>query len=240
MSKLSNYLTSGTHAARPATPTLGTNEISFYYETDTLNTFVYVTGTGWVQVNPGPPAIVQQKAATGSGSVTLASAPIAGNLLIGLTSDGGTSENPGTGWTKLAFNVASQDGAGIYWKLAGGSESTTQTPTTATPGGICVFEINNGSPGAFTQNVDLSGTAIAASTVSTKLTSSLIVGMACNRSASVAPSSITGATLLGTLAQGSSRTVQMFKVTAPANGTNTVTANYSPSQGAIIPMIEIG
>ena len=238
--KITDYATVGTYAARPATPNTAAGEISFYYETDTSHLFCYVIGTGWVQIDSGP-AIVQQKAATGSGSVTLAGAPTAGNLLVAFTSDGGTSESAASGWTKIAFTVAANDGAGIYWKLAGAGESTTQTPTTATPAGICIFEIANASPGVFTQNADLSGTAIAASTTSTKSTgNSLIIGMACNRSATVAPTSITGATLLGVIAQGSSRTVQMFRVTTPVNGTNTVTANYATSQGAIIPMIEIG
>lgn len=238
--KITDYIAYGTHAARPAAPSLGANEIALYYESDTLHMFAWVSGA-WVQVDGAPaPTIVQQKANTGSGGVTFAAAPTLGNLLVGLTSDIGTSESPSAGWTKLAFNSAAQDGAGIFWKLAGAGESTTQTPTTATPGGVCVFEISNASPGAFTQNVDLSGTAIAASTTSTKTSGSLIIGMACNRNAAVAPTSITGATLLGAIAQGSSRTVQMFKVTAPVNGINTVTANYASSQGGVIPMIEIG
>lgn len=238
--KITDYAAVGTHAARPATPNTAAGEISFYYETDTSHLFCYIIGTGWVQTDNAP-SIVQQKAVVNAGSAVMGSGPVLGNLLIALTADPGTSENPGSGWTRLAFNSAVNDGVGIFWKLAGASESTTQTPTTATPAGMVIFEVANASPGAFTQNPDLSGTAIAASTTSTKKSGSgLVLGMACNRSASVAPTSITGATLLGSAVQGSSRTVQPFRVTTPTNGTNTVTANYASSQGAVIPMIDVG
>lgn len=49
-----DYMKEGTHAARPATPAVGTNGIAIYYETDTTNTFLYdSTGAAWVQINGG-------------------------------------------------------------------------------------------------------------------------------------------------------------------------------------------
>ena len=46
--KLTDSIANGTHSARPATPNVGSNGISIYYETDTGNTFVYSTTAGWV------------------------------------------------------------------------------------------------------------------------------------------------------------------------------------------------
>jgi hypothetical protein len=48
---LNDYLGVGTHAARPATPPVG-SLAAFYYETDTTNTFIW-TGSAWSQVNGG-------------------------------------------------------------------------------------------------------------------------------------------------------------------------------------------
>jgi hypothetical protein len=164
---------------------------------------------------------------------------VQGNLLLAITSDLGSSETASAGWTKINFTAGAQDGSGFFWKVAGVSESTTQTPLTGlSTGSVTVFEISNATPAAlWINNVDLSGTAIAASLTIAK--AKLVVGVATNRS-TTGPTSITNATLLGSAATGGSRAAQPFKITTPAQGSNTVTANYATSQGATIPMIEIG
>lgn len=49
-SLITDYLGYGTHAARPATPNVGSGVTVVYYETDTGNTFAW-TGSGWAQLN---------------------------------------------------------------------------------------------------------------------------------------------------------------------------------------------
>ena len=202
-----------------------------------------LVGTTWTPTTPsgGPiPTIVQEASTAGNiGPVTLGVAPTQNNLLFAITCDNGVSENPSSGWTKLFFASAVNDGVGFLYKIAGASEGTTQTPTTSTaPGSVTVFEIANATPSwLYAENKDLSGSAIAA-TVQASL-AQLVIGVACNRS-TTGPTSITGATLLGAGVSGGSRFAQPFKVTAPIIGTNTITANYATSQGAAIPMIEIG
>lgn len=238
---LTSYIGQGLLASRPVTPVLVTGAAGLWYSTDTTTLSVYAGGS-WHDVKGGAATLVQQKAAVNTNSVTLSAAPTQGNLLVAITTDLGTTEAAGSGWTKIIFTSAANDGAGFFWKVAGVSESATQTPLTAlSTGSTTIFEIANATPASlFANNVDLSGTAIAASLTAAKIVGGLVLGVACNRSASVAPSSITNATLLGAAVQGGSRTVQPFKVTTPVQGSNTVTANYSPSQGAAIPMIEIG
>lgn len=46
-----DYLGEGTHAGRPASPSIPTGGIAIYYETDTGSTFVWnTTGAAWVQI----------------------------------------------------------------------------------------------------------------------------------------------------------------------------------------------
>lgn len=59
--KLQTYLGSGTLAARPATPNIATGMAAFYYGTDTLAMYAYVSGTGWSTVT----------GSGGSGALTL-------------------------------------------------------------------------------------------------------------------------------------------------------------------------
>lgn len=240
-SHIVDYVTWGLASARPSTPAGDSTAASFYYATDTGVLSVYASGS-WHNVTAAStdPAVVQQKAVVNSNSVTLGSTPVQNNLLLAITDDPGVSETANTGWTKISFVSAAQDGVGFFWKTAGASESTTQQPITGTlsTGSTTVFEISNATPAAlFANNVDLSGTAIAASITAAK--AKLIVGAATNRT-STGPTSITGATNLGSTVSGGSRAVQPFKITSPAIGSNTVTANYATSQGATIPMIEIG
>ncbi len=48
--KITDFIAYGTHAARPATPNVGTGCSSVYFETDTNNAFVW-TGSAWAQLN---------------------------------------------------------------------------------------------------------------------------------------------------------------------------------------------
>lgn len=239
-SKITDYQTWGLAAARPATPAGDSAATSFYYATDTGVLSVYASGA-WhaVTAASSDPAVVQQKAVVNTNTMTLGSGPVQNNLLLAITSDLGSSETAGSGWTRINFTAGAQDGSGFFWKVAGVSESTTQTPLTGlSTGSLTIFEISNATPAAlWINNVDLSGTAIAASLTAAK--AKLIVGVATNRS-TTGPTSITGATLLGSTVSGGSRAAQPFKVASPAIGSNTVTANYATSQGATIPMIEIG
>jgi hypothetical protein len=239
--KITDFIAYGTHAARPAAPTLGTGEIAVYYETDTLHMFAYVSGA-WVQIDgTAAPAVVQVKSVAGTiGAVTLSAAPTAGNLMLAITTDVGVSEAAAAGWTQaFPFVAAGADGAGFYWKVAGVAESATQTPTSSTAtGSVTIFEIANATPAALRGlNLDLTGTALAASCSAAH--GALVIGVACCR-ANVTPTSITGGTVIAGGANSASRSAQPFKVTAPAQGTNTVTVNYAASQGAAIPMIEVG
>lgn len=238
-SKITDYQTWGLAAARPATPAGDSAATSFYYATDTGALSVYASGA-WHTVSGGP-AFVQAKAAVNTNSVVMAAAPTQFNLLVAITSDLGSSETAGSGWTKINFTAGAQDGSGFFWKVAGASESTTQTPLTAlSTGSVTVFEFSNATPAAlWINNVDLSGTAIAASITIARKVAPLVVGVATNRS-TTGPTSITGATLIGSPVTGGSRAAQPFQITSPVQGSNTVTANYATSQGATIPMIEIG
>lgn len=237
---LTSYIGQGLLANRPVTPVLVTGAAGLWYSTDTTTLSVYAGGS-WHDVKGGAATLVQQKAAVNTNSVTLGTGPVQGNLLLAITTDLGVGETASAGWTKISFTSAANDGAGFFWKVAGAGESTTQAPLTGlTTGSTTVFEISNATPAAlFANNVDLSGTAIAASLTGAKVVGGLILGVACNRSLT-GPTSITNATLLGAAVTGGSRAVQPFKVTTPAQGVNTVTANYGTSQGAAIPMIEVG
>src|SRR5579872_7116317 len=94
---ITNFIASGTHAARPVTPTLLAGETAVYYETDTLHMFAFPFGGAWTQIDSvggSVPAIVQNACvavAAHTTGITLGSAPINGNLLIALVSDQSTS-----------------------------------------------------------------------------------------------------------------------------------------------------
>lgn len=241
--KITDYTTWGLAAARPATPANDSAAASFYYATDTGALSVYANGA-WHSVTAvsDDPAIVQQKSVVNSNSVTLSSGPVQHNLLLAITDDPGVSETANTGWTKISFVSAAQDGVGFYWKVAGAAESTTQQPITGTlsTGSTTIFEISNATPSSlFANNVDLSGTAINASVNVARNTNQLVIGVVTNRTTN-APTSITGATILSGSASGGSRHAAPFKITTPVQGSNTVTANFAGSEGCTIPMIEIG
>ena len=100
-------------------------------------------GSGVTATNP---SVVQSKVVAGSSiaSVTMTTAPANGNLLIAFV--GSTSAlTANTGWVQLDYNTAGMDWGGIYYKVAGASESTTQQPITSggSPSEIAIYEVEN-------------------------------------------------------------------------------------------------
>jgi hypothetical protein len=95
--------------------------------------------------NPGtPPTVVQFGGdTTGSGSVTLGTAPVNGNLLVAMSFNP-TSDATGTGWTKQVDNTGGTDYGIIFTKVAGAGESTTQTPgaVLSGTGAIAMWELH--------------------------------------------------------------------------------------------------
>lgn len=226
--KMTDYMMSGTHAARPAAPTLGTGEIALYYETDTTNTFVW-TGAAWVQANGGlPPTVVQFGQVTTRDSITLPAPPTQGNLLLGFLSDG-TSTSPGAGWTVLQQHTNANDNDIIVYKFAGAAESATQTPNTHTGAGGTggIVEVANCGM------VDSNGAEVTAANTQTLAVNSptggLILGAAMAVQTTVLPTNLGIATQLQAGSTGNSRGIVLFKVAAPALGSNSVVATYAGS-----------
>lgn len=94
----------------------------------------------------GVPTIVQSKAidlSSLSSGITLDAAPTNGNLLVAIVFSATTTSAPSatSGWTSL--NLTNTDPRSrVCYKVAGGSETATQNPTTTTDGGaIILFEI---------------------------------------------------------------------------------------------------
>lgn len=239
-----NFMSSGLHSARPATPTLNTGEIAFYYETDTNHLFAYVSG-GWTQIDSSSAGatIVQEVSAALSShatGVTMTSGPVQGNLLIAMISDQVSLPTVNTGWTELQTKTGVNDDAAIMYKLAGASESTSQTPCSDThQGTITIYEISGGSAAPFDIVEDYSGSAVTETAHSGK-SSGLIIGVFVNRSLT-GPTSITGTNVTAdTPVSGVSRTIAPFHISPAADGANTATANYGTSQGGLFIAVSVG
>lgn len=223
----------GTHASRPATPSVPTGGTSIYYETDTTNTFAW-SGSAWVQINGTggggtTPAIVQNGAISGSSgiqSVTLGAAPTNGNMLIAFV-DNASSLTAGTGWTVLGQAVGTGiDFAFVAWKVAGAGESTTQTPVSAAAAGaIVIYELTNGGP-TLPSVVSLSG-ASNSYTVRSAHSGGLLIGAIANDQTTDLPTAITGATLDSSSGVGT-RSIRGFHLT-PSAGLNTIAYTYAAS-----------
>lgn len=114
-----------------------------------------------------PPSIVQTQAVQGSGiiSVTFGAAPTNGNLLVAFFFDTGGNPTAGSGWTALDLATSAALDASIFTKVAGASESTTQTPSSSTGGqtSLIVWEIS----GAVTGVVDFQAVGSNGSSVPT-------------------------------------------------------------------------
>jgi len=223
----SEYMKSGTHAARP-TPSLGTNEIAIYYETDTLHLFAWVSGA-WTQIDTNdPPAVVQFGQVTTRDSITLGAAPTQGNLLIGFLSDG-TSTSIGSGWSLLRQTAQSNDNTIIVFKIAGAAESATQTPNAHTGAGGTggIVEV---SLGGIIDGNDAQVTAANTQTLTVNAKNGgLILGAVMAVQTAVLPTSLTNATQLQAGSTGNSRGITLFKNASPALGSNSVVATYAGS-----------
>lgn len=245
--KITDFMSTGTHAARPATPTLGTGEIAVYYEADTLHMFAYVSGS-WVQIDSASvaPTVVQVKSvaqASHATGITLAGAPTNGNLLVAFGSDQTSSPTANTGWQMLQQAGFANDGYGVAIKQAGAGESATQTPfSDSHQGTITIFEITPAAGGLSKVDGNFTGTAVAETAPSTKSSGGLVIGLFVSRG-TVAASSLTGTGVTADTAgnvTGVNRTVSPFHITNPVSGNNTVTANYSPSQSGLFVSLSLG
>lgn len=145
---ITDYIGRGTHANRPVTPgPIPTGCTALYYETDTTTLF-YWSGAAWVQVGGGysagtVPTVVQTAfSVNGTNSAVFGVAPTNGNLLVAMWCNP-TSATVGAGWTSQVTNSTGTDFSGIYTKVAGAGESTTQTPLggVSTTGGMVIWEI---------------------------------------------------------------------------------------------------
>lgn len=227
--KITDFMSTGTLAARPATPTLGTGEIAVYYATDTLHMFVYVTGTGWVQIDSaGAPAVVQFAQVTTRDSITLPAPPTQGNLLLGFLSDG-TSTSIGAGWSLLRQTAQANDNTIIVFKIAGSGESATQSPNAHTGAGGTggIVEV---SLGGIIDGNDAEVTAANTQTLAVNAKDGgLIIGAVMAVATTNLPTGLTGAVQLQAGSAANSRSITLFKVAAPALGSNSVIATYAGS-----------
>lgn len=110
---ISTYLATGTHASRPATPNVASGVTCVYYETDTLNAFVW-TGSAWVQIN-GSGAVVQisqQKLSATQATVSFTSIPGSyTDLIVAYTARGTNADNAGS----FAVQCNGDTGANYDW-----------------------------------------------------------------------------------------------------------------------------
>lgn len=242
------FMQSGLHANRPATPSLLTGEIALYYETDTSHLFAYIQGTGWVQIDSAAsnaPTIVQNSSVALSNhsvGITLSSAPVQGNMLVAFVSDQTGGSTAGAGWLILEDVAAANDDGCVLIKIAGASESATQTPVSdGHQGTITVYELTNAAGGLPTVVTQYTGSAVTENPNSTKATGNgLIIGAFVNRTTS-GPTSITGTGVTAdNTASGVGRFAAGFHISAAANGTNAVTANYATSQGGVFMALCVG
>lgn len=141
------YMGQGVAASRPATPSIDTGAIGFYYATDTSTLTVYANGA-WNSVGGGlspgsPPTVVQHANNQTGNSVTFGVAPTNGNMLVCICFNP-SGVSPNTGWTQQNNNSSGLDFGSILTKVAGAGESTTQQPisTSVTTGGMVVWEVN--------------------------------------------------------------------------------------------------
>lgn len=115
------------------------------------------SGGGGGGYPPGtPPTIVQSAASVAaSNSITLGAAPTSGNLLVAMCFNPTTS-TAGTGWTKQTENITGTDFGEIMTKVAGASESATQSPmggSTPTRAGIVIWELHGQAAAFFVSGV---------------------------------------------------------------------------------------
>lgn len=99
-------------------------------------------GGGYDKGNP--PAIVQiAHSGSAVNGIVMGAAPTAGNLLVAICFNS-ASATGGSGWTKSLENASGTDWCDVMTKIAGASESATQSPmaSTTTAGGCVIYELS--------------------------------------------------------------------------------------------------
>lgn len=151
-----SYLGEGLLASRPATPDIDPACCALWWATDQpagSQLSVYAA-SAWTTASGGyssgaPPTVVQFAFnVNGTKSVTFSLAPTNGNLLVAMSFNPSTSTG-GAGWTKVVEVTTGTDFGDVWSKVAGGAESTTQSPLNADPGGgvgtIVCWELHHGT-----------------------------------------------------------------------------------------------
>jgi hypothetical protein len=199
----------------------------------TLGQVLEFNGTDWTPGAGGAvnPAIVQNGAAGGNvavSSITLGSPPTNGNLLIAVAFSGVTP-GPASGWTSLTGDIGSADlNMQVYYRIAGTSESATQTPVSSNVTALGMYEIAPLSDLGFTRSA-FGGNA--ADTISLQATTGngIVLGFVEANSAGLAPLSISGATIDANSGVGlGGRIIQTFHATSLI-GANSFTVTYATS-----------
>jgi hypothetical protein len=177
--QIQNYVGAGTHAARPATPSVPTGGSALYYETDTTNTFVW-TGAAWVQVNGGggggqqfvagglsvPVAasfawINQGGAAAtnqASGPLTL-TAPASGSNNLRFFGENVPGSAPWTATAEFTFSMSAQNYHYCGIAVSDGTKFTIFT-FTAQGNYVSLFVQNWGNTGTFSSSIYQGGWAV--------------------------------------------------------------------------------
>jgi hypothetical protein len=162
------------------------------------------------------PAIVQSAllvSSSATGSVTLGSAPTAGNMLIALGTRWQSTINTGSGWTFLVNQGAQANDIGSIWyKIVGAGESATQTWASNTTGwAMAVYEVSGVAP----------QTIITATAVATQTGNSLSGNLGVPKSGSLG---------LGLFMsqQRTNPTLTISGATAGSSGSDTNTTNGGP------------
>lgn len=222
---ISDYVGRGPLAGRPASPTVSAGGSAIYFDTGASALYVW-DGSAWQQITGGAPAptLVQSKVNGGTiNGLTLSAAPTLGNLLLAGISSSVLTDDHGTGWTFLG---ASPTASPIVWyfKVAGASESATQTPvTTATTTSLAIFELSGCTVCGLSGLGNFAATASVSMTMSAPHPSGIIVGVHSIPISSTV--TISGATIVAQATFGA-RTVTAFAITSPS-AANAITSTYS-------------
>jgi hypothetical protein len=128
---ITDYLGSGTHAERPATPNIPATGTAFYYETDTTDTFGW-TGSAWVQNlgttgATGPAGPTGATGATGPTGATGATGATGPTGATGATGPAGSSGSGGGSGLFAGLITAPPAAAGWTWANQGGGTLQNNT-----------------------------------------------------------------------------------------------------------------
>lgn len=214
---------------------------------------LYNSGTGkWtnssVLATPSSataPTIVQSStnASNTAMSFTMGSTPTNGNLLVAILMVYPTSYTIGTGWTVVGSGTATTgDGYVIATKVAGASESTTQTPL-AVAGAGAIYEISgfksSGPFNSFVGNINNAAATTLAQSIWVPQDHSVVVGIFASAGGSSSAPTLSGsgytsdstATATGSTA-GGPRTVASFHDSVTIAGSTSITATWGSSGNA--------